>query len=185
MWWSDGGGSLHCREQLKPSSLRLSCCKDSRCSQGSIGQMLLQACNYPGRVHALSCLTLYCCSVTKSCLTLWVPMDYRPPGSSVCGIFQARNTRVGCQFPTLGDLPSPGIEHASLVSPGLAVGLFTKYLTFCGQTQKHWLYSVATSAGVPHLISAFMGGTFGRMVHLLFVAADLEGTVMKPGCSMS
>ena len=135
MWWSDGGGSLHCREQLKPSSLRLSCCKDFRCSQGSTGQMLLQACNYPGRVHALSCLTLYCCSVTKSCLTLWVPMDYRPPGSSVCGIFQARNTRVGCQFPTLGDLPSPGIKHMSLASPGLAVGLFTKSLMFCGQNR--------------------------------------------------
>ena len=44
---------------------------------------------------------------------------------------------------------------------------------------------MATSAGVPHLISAFMGGTLGHMVHLLSVAVDLEGTVMKPGCSMS
>ena len=29
-------------------------------------------------------------SVTQSCLTLRDPMDCSPPGSSVCGIFQAR-----------------------------------------------------------------------------------------------
>ena len=29
-------------------------------------------------------------SVTQSCLTLWDPMDYSPPGSSVRGILQAR-----------------------------------------------------------------------------------------------
>ena len=28
--------------------------------------------------------------VTQSCLTLWDPMDHGPPGSSVCGILQAR-----------------------------------------------------------------------------------------------
>ena len=28
--------------------------------------------------------------ITQSCLTLWDPMDYSPPGSSVCGILQAR-----------------------------------------------------------------------------------------------
>ena len=27
---------------------------------------------------------------TQSCLTLRDPMDYSPPGSSACGIFQAR-----------------------------------------------------------------------------------------------
>ena len=31
-----------------------------------------------------------CCLVTQSCLTLCDPMDYRPPGSSVPGILQAR-----------------------------------------------------------------------------------------------
>ena len=28
--------------------------------------------------------------VAQSCRTLWDPMDYNPPGSSVHGIFQAR-----------------------------------------------------------------------------------------------
>ena len=31
----------------------------------------------------------------------------------------------GLPFPTPGDLPNPGIEHASLVSPALAGGFFT------------------------------------------------------------
>ena len=37
-------------------------------------------------------------SVTQSCLTLCDPMNCSPPGSSVHGIFQARNTGVGCHF---------------------------------------------------------------------------------------
>ena len=36
--------------------------------------------------------------VAKSCLTLFDPMDYSPPGCSVCGILQAR---------ILGKLPFP------------------------------------------------------------------------------
>ena len=32
----------------------------------------------------------YCCSVAQACLTLWDPMDYSPPDSSVHGISQAR-----------------------------------------------------------------------------------------------
>ena len=33
---------------------------------------------------------LLACSIVQSCLTLWDPMDYSPPGSFVHGIFQAR-----------------------------------------------------------------------------------------------
>ena len=36
------------------------------------------------------------CSVTKSCLTLYDPMDCSPPGSSVLGDSPGKNTRVGC-----------------------------------------------------------------------------------------
>ena len=44
----------------------------------------------------------------QSCLTLFDPMDCNPPGSSVHGILQARNTGVGCLqgiFPTQGSNP--------------------------------------------------------------------------------
>ena len=49
-------------------------------------------------------------------------MDHSPPGS-VCGIyFPGKN---GLPFPLPGDLPDPGIEPASLVSPALAGGFFS------------------------------------------------------------
>ena len=52
------------------------------------------------------------------------PVDSIPPGSSVCGIFQARILEW-LPFPIPGDLPEPGIEPMSLVSPALAGGFFT------------------------------------------------------------
>ena len=40
--------------------------------------------------NRLSWSTCCCYLVTKSCLILWDPMDYSPPGSSVHGIFLAK-----------------------------------------------------------------------------------------------
>ena len=51
-------------------------------------------------------------SVTQSCLTLCDPMDSSLPGSSVHGILQARILEW-VAFPSLGDLPNPGIEPRS------------------------------------------------------------------------
>ena len=42
--------------------------------------------------------TYCCCLATQLCPTLCDPMDCSPPGSSVCGIFQARNTVEGRHF---------------------------------------------------------------------------------------
>ena len=59
-----------------------------------------------------------CVLVTQSCPTLCDPMDCSPPGSSAHGILQARILEcVAC--PPSGDLPDPGIEPASLMSPAL------------------------------------------------------------------
>ena len=58
------------------------------------------------------------CSVDKSCLTLFDPLDYSPPGSSAHGIFKARILEW-LPFPSPGDLPDPGIEPVYLVSPAL------------------------------------------------------------------
>ena len=49
--------------------------------------------------------------VVQSCLTLCGPMDCSPLGSSVSEILQARI--LGCQFPSPGDIPDPGIEPGS------------------------------------------------------------------------
>ena len=69
----------------------------------------------PAYVHAKS---------LQLCLTLCDAMDCSLPGSSVHGILQAR-ILGGLPCPPPGDLPNPGIEHMSLVSPALAGGFFT------------------------------------------------------------
>ena len=52
------------------------------------------------------------------------PKDCSPAGSSVHGIFQARILEWGT-ISSPGDLPDPGIEHTSHVSPALAGRFFT------------------------------------------------------------
>ena len=47
-------------------------------------------------------------------------MDSSPPGSSSPWDVPGKNTGVGCHFPPPGDLPDPGTEPGSLVSPALA-----------------------------------------------------------------
>ena len=68
-----------------------------------------------------ACWILVC---AQSCLTLCDPMDCSLPGSSVCGILQARILEW-VSFPSPGDLSHPGIELALLASPALAGGFFT------------------------------------------------------------
>ena len=63
-------------------------------------------------------------SVAHSCLTLCDPMDCSLLGPSVRGISQARILEwVATSYSR--DLPNPGIEPVSLVSPALAGGFFT------------------------------------------------------------
>ena len=52
------------------------------------------------------------------------PIDCSPPGSSVHGILQPK-FKNGFPCPPAGDLPYPGIEPASLMSPALEGGSFT------------------------------------------------------------
>ena len=49
--------------------------------------------------------------VAQSCPTLYDPMDYSLPGSSIHGILQAKVPEWGFSSP--GDLPDPGIEPGS------------------------------------------------------------------------
>ena len=44
------------------------------------------------------CVCVCVCVYVKSCLTLCIPVDCSPPGSSVLGIFQEKNTGAGCHF---------------------------------------------------------------------------------------
>ena len=64
----------------------------------------------------------------QSCPTLCNLPDYSPPGSSVMGFSRQEYWR-GSPCPPPGDLPDPGIEHASLTSPALESGFFTTTAT--------------------------------------------------------
>ena len=59
-------------------------------------------------------------------------MNYSLPGSSVHGISQAK-ILAWFPFPSSGDLPNPGIEPTSIVSPAMAGRFFTSSNTWKAQ----------------------------------------------------
>ena len=65
------------------------------------------------------------CLVAQSCHTFCGLMDCSLPGSSVHADSSGKNTGVGCHALLQGNLPDPGMEPASPVSPALAGGFFT------------------------------------------------------------
>ena len=70
------------------------------------------------------------------CPTLCNPMDYSPAGSSVRGSLQA-TLLEWVAIPSSGELPDPGMESVSLMSPVLAGGLFATSTTcevYCSVT---------------------------------------------------
>ena len=78
--------------------------------------------------HVLIVFSLRSCVLSAQLLScVWFfcsPTSYSPPGSFVCGISQAR-ILSGWPFPPPEDLPDPGIELVSLMSPALIGRFFT------------------------------------------------------------
>ena len=83
-----------------------------------------------GNGNPLQCWPLpYLVLYAQPCPTLCGPMDCSLQGSSVHGISQATILKwIACPPP--GDLPDPGIEPMSLMSPALAGGFFTTSTTW-------------------------------------------------------
>ena len=72
-----------------------------------------QHCNScPNEAHLHPCLLLHMCVWAQPlvCLTLYDLMDCSLPGSTVQGIFQAKNTEVGCHFLLQGIFPTQGLN---------------------------------------------------------------------------
>ena len=69
------------------------------------------------------------CVCTQLCLTLYDPMDYSLPGSSVHGMSQARILEW-VAMPFARGSSNPGIKLASLVSPVLAGRFFITSATW-------------------------------------------------------
>ena len=78
------------------------------------------------------CVSVCMCPCAQSCPTFCDPMDCSPPDSSCPWNFSRQEYWSRSPFPTPGDLPEPGIQPASLVSPALAGGFFTTNTT-CGK----------------------------------------------------
>ena len=74
------------------------------------------------------------CLHAQLCPALCNPMVCSPPGSSVCGVFQARILE-SVAIPTPGELPYSGIELQSLWSPALAGRFFTTGVTWEAPSQ--------------------------------------------------
>ena len=66
--------------------------------------------------------------ITKSCLILVTPWTVDHQALLPMG-FSKQAYQVGLPFPTPGDLPNPGMEPESLMSPVLADGFFTNSAT--------------------------------------------------------
>ena len=79
-------------------------------------------------------------------------VDCSPPGSSVHGIPRQENWSE-LPFPSLGDLPNPGMELKSLASPALAGGFFTTSATWEAPILFLALYFWATVTDVPDQFS--------------------------------
>ena len=69
-----------------------------------------------------------CAQLLQSHLTFCNSMDCSPPGSSVCGILQARILERAAMPPSRGS-SRPGITPASLMLSALAGGFFTTSAT--------------------------------------------------------
>ena len=93
-----------------------------------------------------------CAQSLQSCPTPFNPMNCSPPSFSVHRILQARILEwVG--MPSSKDLPNPGIELTSLMSPVLAGGFFTTSTTWeapkvssSTRVQKHQFFSAKPSS---------------------------------------
>ena len=88
-----------------------------------------------------------CAKLLQLCLTLCKPMDWSPPSSSVHRILQAKYWS-GLPCPPPGDLPKPGIESTSLMSPALESGFFTTSAT----------WEVPSGGLFPSAVATYLGG---------------------------
>ena len=110
------------------------------------------------------------------CLTLCNPMGCSPPGSSVCGILQARILKWVAFLPP-GDLPDPGFKSLSLRSPALAGRFFTISATWEETLDTTSLHSEASELKtVSSLLVTWDVGSRGQVT--VFYASQ----IVSSGC---
>ena len=141
------GVSLKIEQPLRPESLHTKALSSSPLDSGScLTRFLLTTNNKLTFVLGLLCQALleasyvYCVHAQslQAYPTLCNPMNRSLTGSSVCKVFQARIVAISSS----GDLPDPGIESTSPVSPTLQMDSTTEPL---GKPVKYLLHITLTS----------------------------------------
>ena len=125
---------------MKPGPLQWECRVLATGPPGKSQNDGIFQCLYGACVHV--------CSVTQLCLILCDPMDCIPPGSSVHGDSQGKNTKMGCHALLQEIFPTHGLN----LSPTLAGRFFTSSTTQEAQTclQAHVTLSSSSHNPTPH-----------------------------------
>ena len=96
-----------------------------------------------------SLMACVCAQLLQSCPTVCDPADCSLPGSTVCGILQARRLEQVAMPSSPGDLPYPGNEPTFLKSPTLAGRFFMasiiseEFTCQCGRPGfYHWVEKI-------------------------------------------
>ena len=90
------------------------------------------------------------CMLSRLCLTLCTPMDLACQAPQSMG-FSRQEYWTGLPCPPPGDLPSPGIELMSLMSPALAGEFFTTSAIWEALGWEYWSTKLKLELS-PHLI---------------------------------
>ena len=119
-------------------------------------------------------------------------MDCSPPGSSAPMELSRQEYWSGLPFPPPGDLPDPGIELSSPVSPNSMVGLnpseWRPYRKTAIRLNPHLLHQQADSLPLHHLESPFVSSPTLKYIRNHFhvplssLPLPLPQAVGKPSC---
>ena len=83
-------------------------------------------CLWTKQTHGVcSCVCVCVCPLTQSCPTLCDPMDCVASGAPLFMKFSRQEYWSGLLFPSPVELPNPGVESATLISPALVGEFFT------------------------------------------------------------
>ena len=104
---------------------------------------------YQKTISSMPCLqACMCAKLLQLCPTLCDPTDYSQPGFSVQEILQARILE-SVSMPSSGDLPNPGFELTSLISPALAGRFFITSTTWEASSRQDCITTTWEGDGTP------------------------------------
>ena len=147
------------------------------------------------------CVCVCVCVCVYACLgRVWLrPMDCRPPGSPVHGIFQARRILEWLTISYSSDLPEPGIKSVPLASPAFVDWFFTTCTTW--EAHRHYYLSLfygyemsltwlQGSLSITKMVISFWKPYHNKSLKKLLMFSlenicwKLYGTCLQKGCYM-